>query len=317
MHQIARSTTAVAELEIYINGQLTNADGGVTVTIVDADYTNVNLITNQTAYNDPKIGKYTFTLDQRVTNLNRVLQVTWSYTLNGLASQQEDFYQVYTPYATVSDIIDTYRYGTRSSDLNYKTEEEIVNAEFIARMQVEAYTSQSFGKNYGHQEVFGNGSDALELTQRMVSIDQVYEDGILVIDYTQNPVYNTFGWNVELTPTNKAIRVVPNSGSIGILNYEPQLEPNIMYSGRFKDASRYMIYGQLGWSYVPQDVRRSTVMLAGDYLAKDSTWRQKYLKKINLSEISFEFAGGAFNGTGNVFVDQILDSYRNIGIVII
>jgi hypothetical protein len=317
MHQISRLTTSVAELEIYSNGQLTNADGDVRVTVVDADYTNVVLIDNLVAYNDPAIGKYTFDLDQRCTNLNRVLQVTWSYTLGGRNSFQEDFYQIYTPYASISDIIDYYEFGTRASDLNYKSQEDILNAEFIARMQVEAYASQSFGKNFGHQEIFGNGSDALELTQRMVSVTQVYEDGILIIDYTTDPVYNVFGWDVELTPSNKAIRVVPSSGSLGLLNYESQFDPTVRSTGRFKDGSRYMVYGELGWSYVPQDVRRSTVLLAGDYLAKDAAWRQKYLKRVNLGEISFEFAGGAFNGTGNVLVDQILDSYRNVGIVII
>ena len=43
----------------------------------------------------------------------------------------------------------------------------------------------------------------------------------------------------------------------------------------------------------------------------------QYLKKVDLSEISFEMAGGAFNGTGNITVDNILDQYRHQNIVII
>ena len=36
-----------------------------------------------------------------------------------------------------------------------------------------------------------------------------------------------------------------------------------------------------------------------------------------LSEISFELANGAFNGTGDVIVDNILDNYRTVGMTVI
>lgn len=316
MHQIIRGTTNTAELEIYSNGNLTNADGDVLVTIVDADYPTTVLVTNASTYNDPALGKYTYDMNGAIVSLNRVLKVTWSYSVGGAATYQEDFYEVYTPYASVSDIIDYYNFGTRPSDLNYKSQEEIQAAEFIARMQIENYTTQKFGRYWGSQEIFGNGSDALELTERMIEVQKLYEDGIIAIDYTQDPVYNIFGWEVELTPTNKAIRIL-NTDYQGQVNYDSSFNPTVMYSGAFHSGSRYMVYGEKGWTYVPQDVRRCTVILAGDYLSQDSQWRQKYLKKITLSEVSFELAGGAFNGTGNAIVDQILDSYRNIGIVII
>ena len=316
MHQIVRGTTDTAELEIYYKKELTNADGDVKVTIVDADYPSTVIASNITAYNDPEVGKYTLDILPTYTVLNRVLKFTWSYTINGYQTSQEDFYEVYTPYASISDIIEYFNFGTRPSDLNYRSEQEIESAEFIARMQIENYTNQKFGRYWGDQEIFGNGSDALELTERMISIEKLYENGAIAIDYTINPVYNNFGWDVELTPTYKAIRIINNDFQ-GILNYESAYDPATMYTGRFRSGYRYMVYGEKGWSYVPQDVRRMTVLLAGDYLSQDAQWRQKYLKKIDLSEISFELGKGAFTGTGNAIVDQVLDSYRNVGIVII
>jgi hypothetical protein len=41
------------------------------------------------------------------------------------------------------------------------------------------------------------------------------------------------------------------------------------------------------------------------------------LNDISLSEVSFKMMAGAFNGTGNLLVDNMLDMYRNVGIVII
>ncbi len=316
MHQIIRGTTSTAEIEIYYNKELTNADGDVLVTIVDADYPETVLITDGVAYNDPILGKYTYDMGADVTSLNRVLKVVWSYTINTKSTYQEDFYDVYTPYASVSDIIEYYNFGTRPSDINYKSDQEIQSAEFIARMQIENYTYQKFGRYWGSQEIFGNGSDALELTERMLEVQKMYENGILAIDYTQDPVLNTFGWNIELTPTNKAIRILKQD-YMNSLSYDSSFDPVVAYTGSFRAGTRYMVYGEKGWSYVPQDIRRCTVILAGDYLSQDAQWRQKYLKKIDLSEISFELSAGAFNGTGNAIVDSILDSYRNIGIVII
>jgi hypothetical protein len=315
MHQIRRGTTETAEVEIYSNNQLVNADGDVTVTVFDADY-GTQVGPSGVAFNDPALGKYTFDLDSTYTYLNRVLQVVWSYTLNGKTTSQEDFYEAYTPYASVSDIIDYYGFGTRASDLNYRSQDEIQSAEFIARMQVENYTGQTFGRKWGDQEIFGNNSDALELIERMISIEKLYENGILSIDYTTDPISNNFGWDVELTTTNRAIRIVNNSNQ-GAIAYDSSFDPTVLYAGRFRSGYRYKIWGEKGWIYVPQDVRRCTVMLAGDYLSKDAEWRNKYLKKIQLGEIDFELDSGAFTGTGNVIVDQILDQYRNTGIVII
>ena len=313
MHQIPRGTTELAEFEIYVNGKLANADGNVTVSVTDANY-GTTVGTGGIATNDPVLGKYTFDLDPSYTNLNRVLKVQWSYVVNGKAVTQEDFYEVFTAYAPASKIIDHYNFGTRPQDLNYYSLEEIVQAERVARYQIEAYANQSFGRYYGNQEQFGYGSDAIELVQRMVNIQQVYENGILVIDYTQDPIYNTFGYDIELSPTNKAARIIKNSQDV---IYEGQFDPTVLYYGRFREHARYNFYGEMGWTYVPQDIQYCAVKLTGNILSRDAQWRERYLKKVDLSEISFELADGAFNGTGDVIVDSILDNYRTTGIVII
>lgn len=315
MHQIRRGTTETAEVEIYSNNQLINADGDVIVTVFDADY-GTQVGPGGVAFNDPALGKYTFDLDSTYTSLNRVLQVIWSYSINGKQTSQEDFYESYTPYATVSDIIDYYGFGTRSSDVNYRSQDEIQAAEFVARMQIENYTGQTFGRKWGDQEIFGNDSDALELVERMLSVEMLYENGILSIDYTANPILNNFGWDIELTTTYRAIRIVNNDNQAAIA-YDSSFDPTILYAGRFRAGYRYKVWGEKGWIYVPQDVRRCTVILAGDYLSRDSEWRNKYLNKIQLGDINFQLDSGAFTGTGNVIVDQILDQYRNTGIVII
>lgn len=313
MQQIHNSTQEAIELAIYDNGTLTNADGNVLVNIVDADDATV-LVTNALATNLPPQGIYEYTLTPDVTATNRVLEVTWSYQIGGKNASQTAFFEVVTPYATVSDIISYYNIGAKPSDPNYKAQEQIVMAEKIARTQINSYTNQDFGRRYAYQEIFGSGSDAIELVERMINVDKVYENSVLVIDYTVSPKYNNFGFDVELTQTGKSVRIINDFADV---RYDNQVDPTIFYLGKFRQYSRYKFYGNIGYKYVPQDIKLAAILLAGDYLSRDYEWRNKYLSKVDLAEISFEMHAGAFSGTGNVIVDQILDTYRNLGIVVI
>ena len=315
MQDIARGTQEKIHLHVIVDNVMVQADTVPHVYIYDAD----NDATTIPGYsglatNEDEDGSYSYMLQPSLTNIQRVLKVVWHYSVNGVVFDQEDYYRVSTVYATVSDIVDFMGYGSTPSELNYMAPERISAAERVARTIIEGYTSQAFYTRYGTQEQFGVGSDAIYLVERMLTIDKMWENDNLVIDNTINPVYNNFGFNVEITPTGKAVRILNQGWDV---RYDNQVDPNILYYGRFRDNSRYTFQGVMGYKYVPEDIKLACMLLTGDILANDYNWRNKYLKKVNLSEISFEMAGGAFNGTGNVTVDNILDSYRNVNIVII
>ena len=236
------------------------------------------------------------------------------YSVNSSSTTQSTFYEILTPYTTVSDIVDYYNFGTNPSDLNYRNYDQIAQSEKIARTVIEGYTGQKFGKRIGSQEVFGNGSDACFLTEPMTVLNKLYENDILVYDNTQDPVFNQFGFELMITQTGKTIRIV-NAG--WDVRYDNNIDPSILYYGRFRNNSRYKFEGVIGWNYVPANVKLAATILSGDYLANDAAWRIKYLKEVSLSEITFKMSAGAFNGTGNLLVDNMLDMYRNVGIVII
>jgi hypothetical protein len=313
LQNIQKGSQEKIYLNVYVSGVLTQADSIPTLTIVDAD-TGVSLLSSSTAIDDKPTGVYSWVLNQNITNTNRVIQVTWTYHTNGITATSDQFYSIETSYASTSEIVDFLGYGSDPSELNYYDPKDVYKAEKLARTIVEGYTDIKFYTYYGSQEVFGKGSDALELVERVLSIDKVWENDLLLIDNTQNPAYNTFGFGLQITPTGRAIRIV-NAG--WDVRYDNQVDPAVLYYGRFRDNARYKIQGQIGYKYVPEDIKLATMLLVGDILANDYNWRNKYLSKVNLSEISFEMAKGAFNGTGNVMVDNILDLYRNLNIVII
>lgn len=313
MQQIHNGTQETVTLEIYKQGQLTNADGAVLVSVKDADDGTI-LLSSASAINDAPTGQYSFEITPDLTAQNRVIQIVWSYSLSGKSTSQTQFAQVVTPYALVSDIVDYYKIGTKPSELNYYSQSDITLAEQIARTMINNYTSLDFGRRYGSQEMFGSGSDAIELTEKMLTLDKLSENGIVMVDYTVSPAKNVFGYDVELSPTGKVARIINNFNDVA---YDNQVDPTILYYGKFRSNSRYTITGEIGYNYVPPDIKLCSLLLVGDLLSNDAAWRTKYLKKVQLAEVSFDISAGAFNGTGNVIVDGILDQYRNYNIVVI
>ena len=316
MQTIVKGSKQKIQINVYSNGVLTQADSIPTITVYDADLDTTPLAgyTAVTVVDENAKGLYSFMVSPDLTQINRTLEFVWAYTLSGESTSETQYYQIEAVYSSASEIQDFLGYGSSPSDINYHDPKEIETAEKIVRTIIDGYTGQKFGTYYGSQEVYGKGSDACELTEKMISLDKVWENDILLIDNTVNPVYNNFGFALEITPTGKAVRII-NAG--WDVRYDNQVDPAVLYYGRFRDNARYKFQGQIGYKYVPEDIKIASMLLVNDFLSNDFNWRNKYLKKINLSEISFEMAGGAFNGTGNVTVDNILDQYRNLNIVII
>ena len=310
-------------LEVYSNGALTQADSLPTLSIYNADNDTYNpggilsqtpLYANLNAYNESPTGKYSYQLTSNITKINMVLEVKWAFTVNGVATTQVDYYRVETPYASISETMDFLGYVPTESSPNYIDPNIIIKSEKMARTIIEGYTGVKFYKYYGGQEVHGIGANTIQLTEKMLSLDQIYENEILVYDQTQYPVYNTFGYSTDISPTGYQLRIWYPGWANG---WDNQIDPTIFEYGRFRDNHLYRFVGEIGYNYVPEDIKLASMLLQQDIMSNDFNWRNKYLSQVSLSEISFKMANGAFNGTGNVMVDNILDQYRKSNIVII
>jgi hypothetical protein len=298
---------------LYKNNVATDPDSTPTVSVYNAETD--ELITTGSALYDDGPGQYYYQITPTLSNVDRNLRVQWNYSFDSASVSENSFAAVVTPYATLPEIISELKIGVQSYDDDYVNPEQILFAERLARIQIENYTSQSFNKRSGAQTMYGIGANTLFLTEKMLTIENIYEDDILI--YSASTGYNDLGGTPALSDTGKTIylNLEENNGTV------PRPSQDVLISsskiGRFKDGKRYTVTGVIGWQYVPQDIRTATVMLVSDILSTDYQWRNKYLSKINLSEVSFQLNSGAFLGTGNAIVDSILDAYKNIGIVLI
>ena len=79
-------------LEVYDNGVLAQADSIPSLQIYDADNDADPIagFDSLTAVDEPEAGKYSFLLTQSITSINRVLEVRWTYTIDGVQNEQID-----------------------------------------------------------------------------------------------------------------------------------------------------------------------------------------------------------------------------------
>ncbi len=80
-------------------------------------------------------------------------------------------------------------------------------------------------------------------------------------------------------------------------------------AGIFKSGVSYKVQGYFGWEKVPDEVEQAAIELMKDFFAKDTVWRNKYVKKISTFDWDFEYTSEAHSGTGNAYADRLLADY--------
>lgn len=314
MIEVYTGSLGKINLTTYEDGTPVEPDSAPTVVVIDAE-TGSSVATGTAVLIDADYeGEYEFTLPISATSTDRVLKATWSYTISNKNMQEVDYVYVTTPYATIDEIISELGYSSQPQDANYFSYDKVKSAERVARMMIDEYLGFSLGKSTGTIVAYGDGADVLILPSKMISFTKLTENDRVVIDTTEN--YNQFGYDVEITETGYALRIIAQTPGDDISEQEYYDIINLR-SGQFRNGYRYEVTGVVGWNYIPVEIKQSMFLLVNDLLCNDSTWRTKYVKKINSGQMSVELSSLTFNGTGNAIVDAILQKFKSIQAVVI
>jgi hypothetical protein len=264
-------------------------------------------------------GTYQIVLPMEFVERQRQLKLVWKYTVNFYPVTKEHMIFVVTPYADIAQAMDYLKIGTDPSDPNYKTFQEICDAEKYARKIVDSYTGQSFNLYDSVHIVYGKGSDVLPLPYKITELHELYANDILMIDNIADPAVNNWGYDVQISESGFGLRInraTMLDNTVYIAN--GMIPPSINdYNGGFNKDTVYRVQGRFGWPSVPDDVEIATMELMRDYFSKDSVWQNKYLKSIQTFDWQFEYSGDVHKGTGNAYVDSILLPYVLTQMVIV
>lgn len=314
MIEVYTGSIGTIELITYEDGVPVAPDATPSVVVTNAE-TGASISSgNATLSNTDYEGEYYYSLPSSATNADSVLKVIWSYSIGGRSVQETEYVYVITPYATIDEITSELGYSPRPEDSNYYPYDKIRSAERAARMMIDNYLGFSLGKREASVTAYGSGADVLILPEKIISYDTILENNQLMIDISNN--YNIFGFSVELTETGYGLRIVPPNPGDDI--DEQETIDFIGYNkGRFRDGYRYEISGVFGWNYIPAEIKQCVFLLVNDLLCAESTWRSRYVKKINTAQNSVEISSLSFTGTGNAIVDSILQKFKMIQAVVI
>lgn len=311
MLEVYTGSVGKVNLITYKDGVPTQPDTAPTVAVSDAESGTLLSSGTATLVDTDYEGEYEYTLTSASTSVDRVLKVTWTYTINSFTTSEVEYVYVVTPYATVDEITEELGFSSRPEDYNYFSYEKIKSAERTARMIINTELGYVIGKKSKEVSCYGSGADVLYVGEKIISISTLKENDELMISNT----VNQFGYPIEVTETGYSIRIVPESGND---IYEQEIiDPAWSSVGRFRNGYRYDISGVFGWNYIPSEIKQCVFLLVNDLLCSENTWRTKYLKKINSGQMSVEISSLSFTGTGNAIVDSLLQQFKSIQAVVI
>ena len=253
-------------------------------------------------------GTYIVNIPYQYTNRNKTLRLVWEYQVSGTSIQRSDEVYVVTPYVDFNHVQDL-GFSMDSSDPNYKSYKELIRAERYARKQIEQYTGQNFYLYDDLYVVYGYGSDILPLPAKLSSLHELYAGDTLLLDNINE--INNLSYNVIISESGYGIRIDRSSIIDNTVYVANGMVPPSIYDieGVFQTNVPYKVQGKFGWEKVPDEVELAAIELMKDYFAKDTVWRNKYIKNISTFDWDFEYTTEAYAGTGNAYADRLLADY--------
>jgi hypothetical protein len=326
MAEVYTYSNDLVSTKIFWQNDIVSADAAVLVDIYDVSrnldiysasdpaYTETLLLANRTASpSEVDGGTYLVEIPRSITQVGRDLRLHWKYSINGQSTAHDSFCNVVTPYCSLAEAMEDLGFGSDSSDPNYKTYHQLRMAEKYARKIIENFTGQQF---YLYEDVYvgyGAGTDIMPLPFKLNDLFELYQDDVQLIDNEASPAVNNWNYIPLISETGFGLRVNKANYLDNVVYTANGLVPptinDIGSGGAFRQNSRYRIRGMFGWEDVPGNVEEACVILMGEYFSKDSTWKNKYVQNVQSFDWQFEYFDDVFRGTGNLYVDQLLQPY--------
>lgn len=324
MAEVYTYSNDLVSTKIFWQNDIVNADAGVLVDIYeivrnldvhtssDPIYTETLLLANRSSsLSETDNGTYFVEIPRSITSENKDLKLRWKYSINGTVTYHDSFCNIVTPYCSLAEAMEDLNFGTDVSDPNYKTYHDLRMAEKYARKTIENFTGQQF---YLYDDVYvgyGVGTDVMPLPFKLNQLYELYEDDIKLIDTVEDinnwnylPLISESGFGLRVNKANYLDNVVYTANGL-----VPPTINDIGSSGAFRKNSRYRIFGKFGWDDVPGNIEEACIILMGEYFSKDATWKNKYVQHVQSFDWQFEYFDDVFRGTGNLYVDQLLQPY--------
>ena len=179
--------------------------------------------------------------------------------------------------------------------------------ERLARYIIDSQT-QGFPFARKEKDIVGNGSDFLPIDEKIYKIYKVYKNQELQYDSSLSASVNEVVY--EITKDKTSITNIDDSTP------EDKVNNKVVWRERYLDeafteGSEYRIDADFGWKVIPQDIQEACEMLVQDIKSDNLKYINRYIESFDNQDFKIKFAKNTSTNTGNMYVDKILEKYRN------
>ena len=183
-----------------------------------------------------------------------------------------------------------------------------IGYERLARYIIDSQT-QGFPFIRKEKDIIGMGMDYLPIDEKIYKIYKVYKNEELVYNSSLSASVNLVTY--AITKDGSSITNVENeSDAENKVNYKPVWHERYL-DPAFADGSEYRVDADYGWKVIPQDIQEACEMLVQDIKSDNLRYINRYIESFDNEDFKIKFAKNPTAGTGNMFVDKILEKYRN------
>lgn len=183
-----------------------------------------------------------------------------------------------------------------------------IGYERLARYIIDSQT-QGFPFTRKEKDITGMGMDYLPIDEKIYKIYKVYKNEELLYDSNLSSSANFVTY--AITKDGSSITNVENeSDAENKINYKPVWHERYL-DAAFAEGSEYRVDAEYGWRVVPQDIQEACEMLVQDIKSDNLKYISRYIESFDNQDFKIKFAKNPTTNTGNMFVDKILEKYRN------
>lgn len=256
-------------------------------------------------------GGYRVTMPFSLVTNDATIHIVWKFNyMEGSATKSYENRQIVD---VVTPILPCHVLNELLADVDDDAKRE---AEYVVRKIIETYTGQTFGKYVGVRQVAGNDGYRLVMPQPLLSFTDM-NDGTLEYETSSFRITGE-GWFLGQAPgAYWKIKDAPPEEIIDEFTSGVIYAPGVIKKKDFSFREIYTITGQWGYESVPVAVMQAAKILIGEYACSDAAYRDKYLHSMKSADWRIEFNQMAFDGTGNLKADQLLEPYKLTNMVVI
>lgn len=298
--------------ELSITYTAPTGTDSVVYTITDLDLNEVLFADEATLISG---ANFSIDIPADITLYDRKLQIDLQIVDSGSYSEDIIFASLVRPYCNIDELATELGLviSSNPSGSGQIKRSDLERLEKRARFLINKLTNDKFIFEYKSILTYGQNTDTLYIGERIETYDKIVKDDEVVYDKTSDPEIDLLDYPVNVSKSKYHLKVYDVGMNIAESRPFRVLDPY----GVFEKGSTYLVRGEFGWKYIPEDIREAAILIVEDLRCADFNYRNKGIKSVKNEAFDIQYSDSISLGSGNLLVDSFLQEYKRFDLMVI